>query len=741
MRQGSFRKRQPQAQAERTGISVLLRDIARKFEAGESAQALRQVNEALAAGRLGRHDQARVIALTADHERRQGRREDAARFYMRAAEMCLDHPRLWLRPLVGQVQTWLGAGDVKKARMMARHACDVAESKFRLFDAQARKAPAELRRGGVVTVWMRPPRPSVVATQMGNLFLEEGELEAAEEFYERATTCSQHGASGARLGLARVALAKGDAKQALQLAEKAIRMGRYGSKTLGAWSVVIAARRRLGGGRISERLIGGLKQATASVRARAMVLIVSELRRNGMPQWREWAVRWLEAEGNAFPAAAAEMKKMILASWKAMPEHAEEKWAAAQRLLATPGLAPKEWLAGAKQYVRWGLELGKNIDLSALVRSAGGLYGEAFEAQARHGLALSCMLARQHDWARNLLEHNVTTLPAADPMRGRSVWALARMESGLGEYERAANLYRLICETEGTPARFRLQARLLWIQNALQAGERKAPHILRDEIAAALVRVDDPFTRMDVARQVRIHAAPLRGWSEELFNDAKRQALAIFESLTDPGEAAGVLLKVARRQVYDFGQGAEATRYWEGLPDEKKTWMWSQDKRFWEYLGCLMRAYVQALSEEDARAFAEEWLGDAATPTEGGVQIGIPAAEGLIGRKRFWEGMALIEEIVRRAPRHRSAARGWYWKALVEHKRRNRDGRQRCCRALREAQGDRPSLLSEWELDARALLLMAGLVVSDLGSEAVNYRREFLEEQKRQILRDLERIP
>jgi len=67
--------------------------------------------------------------------------------------------------------------------------------------------------------------------------------------------------------------------------------------------------------------------------------------------------------------------------------------------------------------------------------------------------------------------------------------------------------------------------------------------------------------------------------------------------------------------------------------------------------------------------------------------------------------------------------------------------RNRCCEALRRAQGLSIGLLSAWALDAKALLLMASLDRSDLGPEAVNYTGEFLGAVERELGRHMDILP
>jgi hypothetical protein len=92
-------------------------------------------------------------------------------------------------------------------------------------------------------------------------------------------------------------------------------------------------------------------------------------------------------------------------------------------------------------------------------------------------------------------------------------------------------------------------------------------------------------------------------------------------------------------------------------------------------------------------------------------------------------------------PADYATAEAWYWIALAAHKAGDTAERNRCCESLRRAQGLSIGLLSEWALDAKALLLMASQNRSALGPEAVNYTGEFLAAMEREINRNLEALP
>lgn len=200
-----LRKRPFQIPCDKTVLSSTLRQIGEDIQKRDFAVGLSKANEALAASGMTEHKRSRVLALVADSEFRRGRFMEAAQIQLQAATKNLDHAVLWLRPHIGHVRALLKVPDVPQAAMMARHAIAMAETKMADFNEQVRLAGQSVTTNGVVEVPSVPPRVSVVATRMGYLFLQEGEPEAAEEFFLKAIESAKGGANRARQGMAKIA--------------------------------------------------------------------------------------------------------------------------------------------------------------------------------------------------------------------------------------------------------------------------------------------------------------------------------------------------------------------------------------------------------------------------------------------------------------------------------------------------------------------------------------------------------
>ncbi len=588
---GKFRKRPYQAPADRKPFSVALRRIGEHVQRRDFTSALSQADQLLADAALPAADQGRVLALAGDSEFKRGRFAEAGAIHLQAASRMLGDSERWLRPLVGYVRDLLKVPQVDQALLMARHAVDVAESKMADFDEGVRLANQSVAEQGSVAAPPVPPRASVVATRMGYLFLQEGEPEVAEELFSRAVETNPGGACRALQGLAKVALGREDYPRALELAIRAIRWGRFRAKTLPAWPILVAARRRLGGWRIGDRLIRGLENAPPGLRARTVLTLVRELRKHDMRQWQEVAEEWSRREGRQFPIVEAEIRKMILASAKTRPGNDSGRQEKAEQLLRTPGLSPGEWLAAAKEVVQAGLQAGERIHTGQLEAFANAKYGPVFAAKARHGLALSCQKAQRFDLARALLQQNIQSIEPGEGTWGKSVWALARLEISQGNAAAAAALYRRFSGVDSIPVRFRLQAQLLWAEALLQAGQVDALQEARPSIAAMLLNVQDPEILMDFARQLSAASPEFKDWGRELFEQAASMALQQFREAIHPAVAMDILFKLTRRQVCDFARFADALRQWESLDEEKKAWLWTPQTCFWEYLGLLVKAF------------------------------------------------------------------------------------------------------------------------------------------------------
>ena len=720
--------------------SAALRQIGHHIQKRKFSQALAESNELLAQPDRTVHQKSRVLSLVADCEFKRGRFAESSQIQLQAASNILDHATLWLRPHIGHVRALLKVPDVQQAAMMARHAVALAEAKMAEFNEQVRLADVAVATNMAVEVPPVPPRISVVATRMGYLFLQEGEPELAEEFFRKAVLSAKGGANRARQGLATIALSKGNAADVAKISAEAIRRGHFHAKTLPAWSSLIAARRQMGCWRISDRLIAGLDSAPASLRARTICSIVTELRRNDMRQWRKVAEAWLEKEGDDFPKYAGTFRKYFLTAAQAEPDNAAGRREAAERMLETPELAERDWLMAAKELAIVDLGDGRSVDLEHLLADAAARFGDEFKPSAAHGLALSCLSVGHPDLARPLLQANIRQCRPGRAQWCKSVWALARMEQKLNRHVEAARAYRQFFEAPGVQDRFRLQAQLKWAQQLILSGDTDAFWEAHELMSQTLSNVKDPDTLMNFARQLQFGPPELRPWGQEIYLRGEALALEQFNGATHPAVAVAILHKLTRRQVLDFGRSSVAIELWEGLDAQKKDWLWSEAAVFWEYLGHLVTAYLETGDYAGAEDFASGFLEDPATPLSRLPFIGIPYARHLVEAGRAGEGLALCERMANAAPRHPLCAWAWYWLALKAWQQAESERAKENARNIRAAQGLHPGTLNGWCLDARALLILADLDPAQVDLTATPYAQAFMDEQQALIAADLQKV-
>lgn len=726
------------AKRDRNPLSPDLRKISRAIGRGRHERALTEANRLLASPRISRLERGRILSQVADSEFKRGRFEKAASIHLQAASATIGDARLWLRPYIGQIRALLKIPDVDQAVMMARHAVSVAESKMEEFNRQIKQANRNVSKGTTLQIPSVPIRVSVVSSRLAELFMKEGEPEAAEEFYKKALTATPRGANKARQGLAKIALRQHKYNTAADTAMDAIRRGKHGKKTMDAWKTLIAARRGTGRWRISENLIRGLDKTPAGIRARTILLITSELRKNDMKQWREVADAWLENEGQDFPIIATDIKKMKLASVRLAVGQLDVQQETAADLLQMPNLAKCEWLLAAKEWVRTGLLSGESVDVDTLLSGAEQQYGAAFVPQARHGLALACMMAKRHDLARPLLQANIADLPPDTPQWGKSVWALAHMEALLNNHTTSAHFYELCADNPHTPARFRLQAQLLWCEELTSSGDTEAMDQAYAKITTILSTVNDPEVLLNFARQIQLAPGQaLRSRAQNLFEAGKILALEQFYQAENPALAMRILFKLARRQVVDFGDGQSVIDLWEGLSDEKQDWLWADTNHFWEYQGLVFSAYLESTHFRTAEAFALGWLNDPATPMNKRLYLGIPYMQALMDNGNTQEALVWCKTVTVESPSHPLSARAWYWLAVSAYAQNEMEKAAEYAQSLRQAQGVHIGLLEEWILDAKALLVQTTLEVNAV-KEISTYDLTFLAAQRNQIMHDAE---
>ena len=727
-----YRKRARQEPKDRKKSSVTLREVARFVQHHRYAHALTRVNQELEKTGSDRALEARLLGQVADSEFKRGDFGAAAQIYTQAGTRVLAHHDLWLRPAVGQVRALLKSGLLDDALVMARHACQLARYKEDAFQASVQTAERALQEAGQLRVGPRPPRFGVVATRMGALFLQEGELGAAAEFFHQAIALHPQGACRAHQGMARIALAEKEYMRAYDLAAKSIRNGAFGAKTLAGWATLIEARRGQGGWQISENLLAGLPQAKPSVRARAVGLIVRELRKRDMRQWRSVARMWLAAESAAFPIAAAELQKMLLASAVSELRAPGEQLELAHAFLRDPTVSALEWLAVSKIRLRALLAQKRPTPVDDWVAEGRRRYGVAFATRMYHGWARVLVTAGEFDRAADLFQKAAANEPAGSTGWGRAVWARARLEVQRGRPGVAATWYQRYAESPQSPERFRIQAKLEWIHCLVKAGAAPGDGVWRRELMDALTASTNVELVLDTARQLRVVDAALASQVLDLGEAMITERLG---AALHPSIRLNLLFLLTRRQVGDFGRCEVALRRWERLTPSDRDQLWSEKEQYWEYQAYLLEACWLLDRDGEGEAWARRLLADLGTPAVGRVQVGISYGQWLMGKPgRAGDAVRCFRDCVTLMPGHARCAIAHLWLAMLDYKRGDVAAVTVTVQQIRASLGTDPGLRFDQAIVGKAALLAVGLQLDQLklsGSEReryAEYREELLED-------------
>lgn len=152
----------------------------------------------------------------------------------------------------------------------------------------------------------------------------------------------------------------------------------------------------------------------------------------------------------------------------------------------------------------------------------------------------------------------------------------------------------------------------------------------------------------------------------------------------------------------------------------------------------VFEAYARSGKMQEAEEFARELLDDPASPNEQLPYIGVPLARRLMRANRPADGLALFERMTQVAPTHPLSAEAWYWMALSTYKQGEYEKSKQHATRIREAQGTAVGLLDEWNLDAKALLLLADKNLARIDPQAVNYNQDKLRSILANIVKDME---
>lgn len=465
---------------------------------------------------------------------------------------------------------------------------------------------------------------------------------------------------------------------------------------------------------------------------------MESLRKLSDPAWKEIATASVKNETGYDAIYKLELSKMLLADAKIIEPNPALVAAAAADILGNTLISTIEVVALLKTYTLYALKASLDEKkVMELIKNAVDKLSPAGAARAIHSASLGAMLATRHDFARELLQDQIAKLEPGSVQWGKDLWALAKMESVVGDYGKAARYYLQCADHEKTPERFQLQGLLRWLGQVEKSGvQPDIPHATA-RLRRILARIKDYGLLLDAARQLALAGERFKDLKEVVANAAVKAAQDAFEKAMDSREALGILIHLARRQYYDLLTGSSIFHYWDSLPRAKREWLWSQDGRFWEYMCLVMMAYEDSALSHAADQLANELLVRITTPPHGFVQVATTYGEILIRRGDIKNGLVHMEKAVPVAPASPFTARAYYWRAIVAKNRGDNATVASNANLIRRCFGTPPGLFWERNLDARAMVLLGEAVQKNANpAHEHRYTNENLASQASEIEQD-----
>ena len=730
-----FRKRIALEENDNDPISPKLRKVRDSIARRNHVEALEQINSLLnEETRSTRKSQ--LLYLTGDNQFRQGKFQEALTIYQRSEEIAGEHNSAWFRPRMSQVECLLKEVKVKEAFELTQQTIAKADSLEKSFQLLVEQADQNLQAQQQLSISVRPLRVSVVASRLGALFLQEGEVEEAKTCFNVALQYNPNGSCRARLGLSQIALRENEPAVALEQAKAALKVGNYQAKTLSAWPLITAASRKLKEDDFFDvTLLQGLSQATPALRAKAILLICVSLRNSNNSQWKAIAQNWLSQEGGENPVIAAELRKLSLSDGKLKNLSLDEQIQRSRDLLKIPNLSPMEWLAATKVLINASLRSNQTLNLPDLINQSAGQYPAIIVGVHRHGIALACLQAERPELATRLLWENVHTLPPGDKIWGRSTMRLAKLESENGNHEQAASLYQRFSQQSDYPSTLRTHALIAYAHALFQTGNVGSIAGVKSQLMAAIQQSQDYNLALNLARQLIYSPEELNALALDFLKQGEQLALAAFDKATDPQKAVTILFRLARRQA-DFGHYTATLKHWSNLSEHKRQWLWTQESNWWEYLSLVYQAYRDSGQEESALAMATGYLNDPATPSQGVAMLGTLYGTTQIKRNQIKPALNLFSQIIKEHPTHPSCGYAYYWLALGAWRQNDKakvnlyaDGIKRCV-------GDQPGMNYLKDLSIKATCLKADLKQDQVSPNA-GYSKELVGKKLESIQKDL----
>ena len=716
-------------------MSGTMRTIRDQIQAGDFADALSTLNTLLANSSMGNNARGRLLCFVADTQFAQGDYADAITSYQQAGSYLQTSMRFWLRPGLGQVLSLLRNAQPDEALTYAQALVQNAVTVY------AQHPPPATPPSNHTMVMGRPWNPSTVAVRLGKQFLAEGEIASARTIFTLGHTVQPQSSTFTLAAQADLAERGDQLADAASYAQQALAAGNYLSKTISIWPQLLRINLQLGTPGVSADLLANLSQAQPSVRARALLLIAKTLRSQGVAQWIDITNSWLaSADASALPKVVVEFNKLLLSTGRLQSAPPDQQVATATQLEALPALSPQEFLFAIKEQVRASCfsTTTSPADWQALVTQMVQLYGAGYQASVTHSLALSYMMGQRQDLARPVLQANIAATVTTDPEWAKSVSALARMESLLGNHDTAAQWYLALCQNAGVAQRFQLYALLNWVnETSLSSAtpDQTAAAITqaRPQLQSAIGQITDYGLLLDLGRQLSLLPA-IQDLAGGAMDKGVQLAQQIISNLLhpnfhngdhpggpSPGDAvAPVAVKLAQRQS-DLQRYGDITTFWENLGAGLQSSMWTAKTGFWQYVALVFQAYDRSGNGAAAESLAATYINDPATPSAAAPLIAVPYGLYLIDQGRSADALQTFSWAVAQSPSAKITAAAYYWLALSAWNSSNTTGAANFAGNLLVALGQHSGKLADQQLAGKALLIQAGLNPASVSTQAVAF--------------------
>jgi tetratricopeptide (TPR) repeat protein len=654
-----------------------------------------------------------IASLAADSQYGLARYQEAIDLYKMASSHLANEKRIqyWIRPALGEVRALLKSIEVDAAYARAKEIWQRTTETHQELEEELATTTEELEEQGSMQIEARPVRPSVVLTRLGTVFMDEGYVDTAREFFQQAVLLSPRGATRARQGMAKVCQANSENAEAEKYAREALLMGKFQAKTVCCWEQHISARAKQGKDLLDQELFTSLQlNQSGAVLARSILVIVKLLRSYGDARWKQIAIEWITRDEVIDEIIEIELAKILLSDEKLIGHDPRLIALAAHRIFRSDKVSPKEMVATAKDVTHMLLLDADEPNVRGLAEKAKRRFGEDLKGEVLHAIALGAMMAKRHDLARELLLDRLSVLPRGSKQWAMDISALARMEEVLENYTEAANHYLDFADTEGIQSDFRVQALLKWLKYIDAGGNA----IDMEEVSAKLNRIIkgdlDLVVLLNIGRHLS-YTPSLKELCDQVIAAAASKAHELFSAATTPEDAIYVLVRHTRKQYSDFRTYEAVTSFWESLPAEKREWLWSEKAEYWEYYALLFETYIELGDEHKAFGLASSIISSPSTPPNGRIWLGTAYANWQMRKGNKEEAFRHYDWLVKELPTHPNAAWGYYWKAVRAFSANNSREVELNAIALRTCFAGKPAYSWQWELDARAALLLADTII------------------------------